>query len=244
MRQIRADVQYIITQPRLWHIKKANTNPTMHLRFGILRIHPNQYTLSIMPPTANKPKITPLSNVHLLYVSYTLNTDANRWYPFSFHLPFSTTTASTPSPPPLSPSFHHNINNDIVISMDEDTKLRRSISQYLIINKDKKTKRLSIHQRHQTMGPVLQRKAVNIAPNTTTFQILADYHPFTMDQAMERGRCSSDDAVYRYKSKTDIKNITASSSITSIQSQCDALNKMMFDELHSIKLNQQQFSKQ
>eukprot|EP01084_Bolivina_argentea_P079931 144867_1 len=94
------------------------------------------------------------------------------------------------------------------------------------------------------MGPVLQRKAVNIAPNTTTFQILADYHPFTMDQAMERGRCSSDDAVYRYKSKTDIKNITASSSITSIQSQCDALNKMMFDELHSIKLNQQQFSKQ
>eukprot|EP01083_Nonionella_stella_P203979 743895_1 len=57
----------------------------------------------------------------------TSNTDVNRSSLFSFPLPFSTTTASTPCPPPLSTSFHHNINNDIVISMDKDTNISSSI---------------------------------------------------------------------------------------------------------------------
>eukprot|EP01083_Nonionella_stella_P073049 197248_1 len=108
------DAQYIIMQPRLRHVKKANINPTMHLRFAI------------MPPTANKPKNTPLSNVHLLTFQYS----QHRRHPMvSLQIPFafSTTTASTPSPPPLSTSFHHNILNDIIISMDKDTNISSSI---------------------------------------------------------------------------------------------------------------------
>eukprot|EP01084_Bolivina_argentea_P297528 512602_1 len=179
------------------------------------------------------------------------NNNNNQNYPFNFPLGFSTNTPSTPSPPPLSPSLHDNINNDILNidadSIEDQSKLRRSISQYLIINKEKNFKRSSIHQRNNTMQPHTNNNSNkdndNNNINNNNIFLINTLSNQTIGHA-------SDDAVYRY-TNNDSNNDSISSPAPSIEQNNNinnnvsmvGINKIILDELHTIKINQQTFNK-